>query len=201
MRRINIPWFASKAIMKLLDCVHHLTYFMLSSEVADVDRELASNGKSPEKLKGAGSFLIKVFGVLAGNCNIGKRFYAYWSITCQLFKIYFKLGTVHLCCSVIRTPNLSLNQEYVILKYDLYAIVDPKSLLFMNEYNTIEYSGDTAANPVNYIAKMAQIQSFPRYEGISATIGPLQGHFTAGPPNLTYMRAALDAFDTVSLPI
>ncbi|KAL1290387.1 hypothetical protein AAHE18_20G124800 [Arachis hypogaea] len=126
-----------------------------------VDRELASNGKSPEKLKGAGSFLIKVFGVLAGNCNIGKRFYAYWSITCQLFKIYFKLGTVHLCCSVIRTPNLSLNQEYVILKYDLYAIVDPKSLLFMNEYNTIEYSGDTAANPVNYIAKMAQIQSFP----------------------------------------
>ncbi|XLR04025.1 hypothetical protein S83_070223, partial [Arachis hypogaea] len=55
-----------------------------------VDRELASNGKSPEKLKGAGSFLIKVFGVLAGNCNIGKRFYAYWSITCQLFKIYFK---------------------------------------------------------------------------------------------------------------
>lgn len=29
------------------------------------DRELASNGKSPEKLKGAGSFLMKVFGVLA----------------------------------------------------------------------------------------------------------------------------------------
>lgn len=27
--------------------------------------ELASNGKSPEKLKGAGSFLMKVFGVLA----------------------------------------------------------------------------------------------------------------------------------------
>ncbi|KAF2285148.1 hypothetical protein GH714_038826 [Hevea brasiliensis] len=29
------------------------------------DKELASNGKSPEKLKGAGSFLMKVFGVLA----------------------------------------------------------------------------------------------------------------------------------------
>ncbi|KAG6770473.1 hypothetical protein POTOM_026156 [Populus tomentosa] len=42
------------------------------------DRELASNGKSPEKLKGAGSFLMKVFGVLA-------------------------LGTVHLCRSVIRS--------------------------------------------------------------------------------------------------
>ncbi|MBA0722735.1 hypothetical protein Gotri_005549 [Gossypium trilobum] len=42
------------------------------------DRELSSNGKSPEKLKGAGSFLMKVFGVLA-------------------------LGTVHLCRSVIRS--------------------------------------------------------------------------------------------------
>lgn len=29
------------------------------------DRELASMGKIPEKLKGAGSFLMKVFGVLA----------------------------------------------------------------------------------------------------------------------------------------
>ncbi|KAB5553075.1 hypothetical protein DKX38_010386 [Salix brachista] len=42
------------------------------------DRELAFNGKSPEKLKGAGSFLMKVFGVLA-------------------------LGTVNLCRSVIRS--------------------------------------------------------------------------------------------------
>ncbi|XP_058002345.1 enhanced ethylene response protein 5-like [Hevea brasiliensis] len=42
------------------------------------DKELASIGKSQEKLKGAGSFLMKVFGVLA-------------------------LGTVHLCRSVIRS--------------------------------------------------------------------------------------------------
>ncbi|KAH9610183.1 hypothetical protein KSS87_000204 [Heliosperma pusillum] len=42
------------------------------------DRELASNDKSPEKLKAAGSFLMKVFGVLA-------------------------LGTVNLCRSVIRS--------------------------------------------------------------------------------------------------
>ncbi|CAL5442862.1 unnamed protein product [Camellia sinensis] len=46
------------------------------------DRELVSMGKNPEKLKGAGSFLMKAFGVLA---------------------IYFKLGTVHLCRSVIRS--------------------------------------------------------------------------------------------------
>ncbi|XVE70596.1 hypothetical protein DITRI_Ditri10aG0084000 [Diplodiscus trichospermus] len=64
------------------------------------DRELASSGKSPEKLKGAGSFLMKVFGVLAGKG--AKRVGALY-VTCQLFKIYFKLGTVHLCRSVIRS--------------------------------------------------------------------------------------------------
>lgn len=64
------------------------------------DRELASNGKTPEKLKGAGSFLMKVFGVLAGKGS--KRVGALY-VTCQLFKIYFKLGTVHLCKSVTRS--------------------------------------------------------------------------------------------------
>ncbi|GMI97800.1 ENHANCED ETHYLENE RESPONSE 5, ectopic expression of seed storage proteins 1 [Hibiscus trionum] len=64
------------------------------------DRELASHGKSPEKLKGAGSFLMKVFGVLAGK---GPKRVGALYVTCQLFKIYFKLGTVHLCRSVIRS--------------------------------------------------------------------------------------------------
>ncbi|XP_028751374.1 enhanced ethylene response protein 5 [Neltuma alba] len=64
------------------------------------DKELASNGKSPEKLKGAGSFLMKVFGVLAGK---GQKRVGALYVTCQLFKIYFKLGTVHLCRSVIRS--------------------------------------------------------------------------------------------------
>ncbi|CAN0901354.1 Enhanced ethylene response protein 5 [Linum grandiflorum] len=64
------------------------------------DRDLASNGKSPEKLKGAGSFLMKVFGVLAGK---GPKRVGALYVTCQLFKVYFKLGTVHLCRSVIRS--------------------------------------------------------------------------------------------------
>ncbi|PON50453.1 PCI/PINT associated module [Parasponia andersonii] len=64
------------------------------------DRELGSSGKPPEKLKAAGSFLMKVFGVLAGKGT--KRVGALY-VTCQLFKIYFKLGTVHLCRSVIRS--------------------------------------------------------------------------------------------------
>lgn len=38
---------------------------LIRSLCLQADRELASNGKSPEKLKGAGSFLMKVFGVLA----------------------------------------------------------------------------------------------------------------------------------------
>uniref|UniRef100_A0A2N9EP71 PCI domain-containing protein n=1 Tax=Fagus sylvatica TaxID=28930 RepID=A0A2N9EP71_FAGSY len=64
------------------------------------DRELAANGKSPEKLKAAGSFLMKAFGVLAGK---GPKRVGALHVTCQLFKVYFKLGTVHLCRSVIRS--------------------------------------------------------------------------------------------------
>ncbi|KAF8400984.1 hypothetical protein HHK36_014287 [Tetracentron sinense] len=64
------------------------------------DRELASFGKTPEKLKGAGSFLMKVFGALAGK---GPKRVGALYVTCQLFKVYFKLGTVHLCRSVIRS--------------------------------------------------------------------------------------------------
>ncbi|CAH2051224.1 unnamed protein product [Thlaspi arvense] len=64
------------------------------------DKELTSNGKSPEKLKAAGSLLMKVFGVLAGKSP--KRVGALY-VTCQLFKTYFKLGTVNLCRSVIRS--------------------------------------------------------------------------------------------------
>ncbi|KAL0338961.1 UNVERIFIED_CONTAM: Enhanced ethylene response protein 5 [Sesamum angustifolium] len=66
--------------------------------IADI--ELASIGKTPEKLKGAGSFLMKVFGVLAGK---GPKRVGALYVTCQLFKVYFKLGTVHLCRSIIRS--------------------------------------------------------------------------------------------------
>nr|XP_010912927.1 enhanced ethylene response protein 5-like [Elaeis guineensis] len=64
------------------------------------DEELALSGKNPEKLEGACSFLMKVFGALAGK---GPKRVGALYVTCQLFKIYFKLGTVHLCCSIIRS--------------------------------------------------------------------------------------------------
>ncbi|KAJ3677459.1 hypothetical protein LUZ60_003183 [Juncus effusus] len=72
------------------------------------DRELAENWKSPEKLQGAGSFLMKVFGALAGK---GPKRVGALYITCQLFKIYFKLGTVHLCTSVIRSTEKTFDFE------------------------------------------------------------------------------------------
>ncbi|PIN05738.1 Transcription-associated recombination protein - Thp1p [Handroanthus impetiginosus] len=82
-----------------LEALYVIAYeIRILAEKADI--ELASLGKTPEKLKGAGSFLMKVFGVLAGKGS--KRVGALY-VTCQLFKIYFKLGTVHLCRSVIRS--------------------------------------------------------------------------------------------------
>ncbi|RZC68295.1 hypothetical protein C5167_031554 [Papaver somniferum] len=73
------------------------------------DKELASLRKNPEKLKAAGSFLMKVFGALAGKGP--KRIGALY-VTCQLFKVYFKLGTVHLCRSVIRSIETGRNFDF-----------------------------------------------------------------------------------------
>ncbi|KAL6534996.1 Enhanced ethylene response protein 5 [Orobanche hederae] len=82
-----------------LEALYVVAYeIRILAERADI--ELSSIGKTPEKLKGAGSFLMKVFGVLAGK---GPKRVGALYVTCQLFKIYFKLGTVHLCRSVIRS--------------------------------------------------------------------------------------------------
>lgn len=82
-----------------VDALYTIVYEMRTlAEMAD--REMEINGKNPDKLKGAGSFLMKVFGSLVGKGP--KRLGALY-VTCQLFKVYFKLGTVHLCRSVIRS--------------------------------------------------------------------------------------------------
>lgn len=52
------------------------------------DKELASNGKSPEKLKGAGSFLMKVFGALAV-CMLPQYPSSSHQLTIMLFKFSF----------------------------------------------------------------------------------------------------------------
>ncbi|KAG2401360.1 uncharacterized protein HKW66_Vig0196040 [Vigna angularis] len=78
--------------------------------------------------------------------------------------------------------------------------LDSTPKMFLNEYNTIEYSGDEASSPVNYIKKIKEILSFPGVAGMSAAIG-LQGHFASGQPNLAYMRSSLDLLATTGLPM
>ncbi|CAI9116522.1 OLC1v1017689C1 [Oldenlandia corymbosa var. corymbosa] len=85
-----------------LEAVFVLVYeIRVLAEKAD-RKELEANGKDPEKLKAAGSLLMKVFSILAGK---GPKRVGALYVTCQLFKIYFKLGTVHLCRSVIRSTE------------------------------------------------------------------------------------------------
>lgn len=86
--------------------------------------------------------------------------------------------------------------EYYARAYQL----DPDTTMFLNEYNTIEYSSDEKANPFNYKTKLDEILSYPGNQGISAGIG-LQGHFGSGQPNLAYMRSCLDILGSTGLPI
>ncbi|KAK2991715.1 hypothetical protein RJ640_001218, partial [Escallonia rubra] len=78
--------------------------------------------------------------------------------------------------------------------------LDPRTTMFMNEYNTIEYSGDEAASLEKYIEKLKETKSYPRNAGMLAGIG-LQSHFNSGQPNIAYMRVALDILGATGLSI
>lgn len=84
--------------------------------------------------------------------------------------------------------------------YYIAQQLDPKTTMFMNEYNTIEYGGDMKSSPLNYKKKLEEIVSFPGNANLSAGIG-VQGHFVSGQPNLAYMRSALDILATTGFPI
>ncbi|KAJ4831564.1 hypothetical protein Tsubulata_029497 [Turnera subulata] len=86
--------------------------------------------------------------------------------------------------------------EYYAEAYQL----DPRTRMFMNEYNTIENTRDVNATAVNYVKKLEQILSYPGNKGMLAGIG-VQGHFGPGHPNLVYMRSALDILGSTGLPI
>ncbi|KAJ8763521.1 hypothetical protein K2173_002404 [Erythroxylum novogranatense] len=86
--------------------------------------------------------------------------------------------------------------EFYVRAYQL----DPSTVMFMNEYNTIEYCGDEKVSPANYIKKLEDMLSYPGIQGISAGIG-LQGHFGLGQPNLAYMRSSIDYLGSAGLPI
>ncbi|XVF44978.1 hypothetical protein PTKIN_Ptkin02bG0168100 [Pterospermum kingtungense] len=84
--------------------------------------------------------------------------------------------------------------------YSMAYHLDPNTTLFMNEYNTIEHCEDQAATASKYKKKLEEILSFPGNAGLKAAIG-LEGHFSAGQPNIAYMRSALDILGTMGLPI
>ncbi|XP_022762139.1 uncharacterized protein LOC111308053 [Durio zibethinus] len=84
--------------------------------------------------------------------------------------------------------------------YSMAYHLDPKTTLFMNEYNTIEYSNDQASTASKYKKQLEEILSFPGNAGLKAAKG-LEGHFSAGQPNLAYMRSSLDILGTMGLPI
>lgn len=78
--------------------------------------------------------------------------------------------------------------------------LDPTTVMFMNEYNTIEHCEDETASAINYIKKLQQIQQYPGNDGILAAIG-LQGRFSPGQPNFAYMRSSLDILASTGLPV
>ncbi|XP_068657361.1 endo-1,4-beta-xylanase 5-like [Aristolochia californica] len=71
--------------------------------------------------------------------------------------------------------------------------LDGRTTMFLNEYNTLEYSGDRAVTPSEYIKKVNQIKS----QGPTG-IG-LEGHFVS--VNLAYIRSAIDQLAATGLPI
>jgi GH35 family endo-1,4-beta-xylanase len=78
------------------------------------------------------------------------------------------------------------------------AKLDPKPILFMNEFNTIEQPCDKAPLPTKYLAKLRQIQSYPGNEDLKYGIG-LESHFAK--PNIPYMRGSLDTLAAAKVPI
>ncbi|XP_022952795.1 uncharacterized protein LOC111455386 [Cucurbita moschata] len=71
--------------------------------------------------------------------------------------------------------------------------------LFMNDYNTIEYSGDAASSPAKYLQKLDSIRRYSGNSGGRFAIG-LESHF--GPsPNIPYMRSAIDTLGSAGVPI
>ncbi|XP_022149135.1 uncharacterized protein LOC111017628 [Momordica charantia] len=78
--------------------------------------------------------------------------------------------------------------------------LDKNTILFMNEYNTMENVYEKTATPANFRKKLLKILSYPGNKKIPAGIG-LQGTFGPAPPNLPYMRSALDLLGSTGYPI
>ncbi|KAF8098379.1 hypothetical protein N665_0268s0048 [Sinapis alba] len=85
--------------------------------------------------------------------------------------------------------------------YNIYALahsIDPRTTMFMNEFNTLEQPGDSASSPARYLGKLRELQSIRIAGNIQLGIG-LESHFNT--PNIPYMRSALDTLSATGLPI
>ncbi|KAM6540892.1 hypothetical protein CsatB_005339 [Cannabis sativa] len=82
--------------------------------------------------------------------------------------------------------------------YNLAFGADSSTIMFLNEYNTIESPGDSLANPTQYLKKLKEIQSFPGNANGKLGIG-LESHFDV--PNLAYIRSSIDVLAATGLPV
>ncbi|WCJ43842.1 Endo-1 4-beta-xylanase 4 [Euphorbia peplus] len=82
--------------------------------------------------------------------------------------------------------------------YNLAGKADGFTTLFLNEFNTIESSGDAASSPTNYVNKVKGIRAFAGNGNLKLGIG-LEGHFST--PNAPYIRSAIDTLAALNLPI
>lgn len=84
--------------------------------------------------------------------------------------------------------------------------LDQKPILFMNEYNSIEFSEDEKSIPAKYARKLKNISSNYKEmrdngnETLLLGIG-LQSRFVPGQPNLAYMRAGMDYLASMGFPL
>ncbi|KAL7125219.1 hypothetical protein ABFS83_14G102600 [Erythranthe nasuta] len=80
--------------------------------------------------------------------------------------------------------------------YQKANAIDGKTTPFLNEYNTIEESGDGTSSPSKYLQKISEM----RKNGYNGPLGiGVQGHFTNA--NLPYLRSAIDQLASAKLPI
>lgn len=82
--------------------------------------------------------------------------------------------------------------------YNWALKADGATTLFMNEYNTIEESGDRDSIPAKYLQKLRDIQAFPGNNNAKMAIG-LESHFTT--PNIPYIRSSIDTLAAAKVPI
>ncbi|OIW08847.1 hypothetical protein TanjilG_16428 [Lupinus angustifolius] len=93
-----------------------------------------------------------------------------------------------------------LGQDFSARVFNKVNKIDPTQTLFLNEYNTIEDSRDSAVNPTKYIKKIQQIKNYPGSASLPLGIG-LESHFPNSPPNLPYMRSSIDTLASAGYPI